>query len=385
MDMRYRICIINGAYPPLRDGIGDYTYKLIESLRKNDLPISLITSRIENISGSGDNFKIFPVIKKWNLFGVFLILRLINKYNFDIIHIQYPSSAYRKTVFFAALPFLIRVFFRKVKVIITLHEFSIAYPVNKVKQLLLAAFSHRIIVTAEGDFNELIRFPFCGQHKTEIIPIGNNINICLNGAGSREYFKEKGLIGSDTKIISFFGFIHPNKGIESLLEAVADLKREGFPVFLLLISGLDYAANKYHKQIGECIDRLSMAEFLHWTGYVDSGEVSRLLAISDICVLPFKDGVSLRRGTLVAALAHGLPVISTRGRNIPEELRHNENIYLVPRNDAESLSAAISELIKDGNLRQCIAGAAGKFSEGFSWKKISLAHTNLYQEVTESF
>ena len=46
--------------------------------------------------------------------------------------------------------------------------------------------------------------------------------------------------------------------------------------------------------------------------------VRRLELAVDCAVLPYREGASLRHGSLMAALAHGLPIVSTR----PPESAH---------------------------------------------------------------
>ena len=58
-------------------------------------------------------------------------------------------------------------------------------------------------------------------------------------------------------------------------------------------------------------DELGVSAELIWTGYLEPPEVSAALLSADMAVLPYADGASFRRGSLLAVLAHGLPVITT--------------------------------------------------------------------------
>jgi len=129
---------------------------------------------------------------------------------------------------------------------------------------------------------------------------------------------------------------------------------------------------------------LGLADQLLWTGYVNDEEVSANLLASDICVLPYKDGVSLRRGSLMAALAHGLPIISTRPSIQVKELIEGENIVLVPPDDVGALVAKIQELAASEGLRRRLGEGAKRLSEAFSWERIAGKTVTLYSSFTGS-
>jgi len=385
MNTKIRVCIISGAYPKVNDGIGDYTAKLVNSFNKDNLEVSLITSKDEAIRKNiekNNNFRILPIIKKWNIFALIAILRLIKNERFDIIHLQFPSTKYRRTVSLCFLPFFIRMFFRDTKTVITLHEFSISYPINKLRQILLSLGSHKVVVTDRNELSQLRKFMVNGTKKIVFIPIGSNIEVYEYSPKEKESFLKKSGIHGQAKIITFFGFVHPNKGIEYLLKSIRKVIDNGIPVQLVVIAQLDFANNAYHNKLKKLMDSLRINESIFITGYTAEQEVSRFLSFSDICVLPFCDGVTLRRGTLIAALAHGKPVVATKSnRYIPFQLRDKENIYFIPVNDVKGLAKAIELLCAENELREKIAAGASLLAKEFSWDKIARAHEMLYQNI----
>jgi hypothetical protein len=52
--------------------------------------------------------------------------------------------------------------------------------------------------------------------------------------------------------------------------------------------------------------------------------VSTFLHAADLMVMPYRDGVSLRRGTLMAVLAHGRPLLTTTPPIPTPELIHGQ-------------------------------------------------------------
>lgn len=381
------VCFVSGAYPPLNDGVGDYTAKLLSYLKPEGLQINLITSRdkriIDGAEGQG-GFNIFPIVRKWNLIGVMNILRLMRKKKFDLFHMQFPSTRYHRTVSLGLLPLLVKIISPSTKVVATLHEFSISYPVNKLRQLVIGSFSDRVVVTDDGDFNQISKGPggVLIKDKLVTIPIGSNIDLCPQDAAEKEAFLKRFKLDPRTRVISFFGVIHSNKGLETLLKAMSELKDIKPPVFLVLIAELNAGVDPYHKRIQDMIDSLGIRDSMYLTGYRSGREVSKFLSISDICVLPFLDGATLRRGTLMAAFAHGLPVITTgSGRHVPKEFIDRSNIFLVPAKDSKALREAIVLLGEDSELRRRIGSAAKQLSKKFSWEKIAAGHIELYNDL----
>ncbi len=380
------ICVISGTYPPVRDGIGDYTFKLIGRLKKDGLKMSLVTSKgggIDRHVNETDYPDVLPDIKRWNIYAVRAILGLIEKNEFDIVHIQYPTLAYRRTLSLHFLPLFIRALFKHTKAVTTLHEFSIGYPFNKIRQFFLALFSHRLVVTEKKDYDQILRILPGAERKMRVIPVGSNIDVCDYNPAERAAFIKNCGLGDDVKIISFFGVIHANKGFECLLRAVSGALHDDVPVCLNVISNFDPGRIPYHAGIKRLIDFLGIEKSVHLTGYASPEKVSRLLSLSDLCVLPFTDGATLRRGTLIAAAAHRKPIISTRSKDyIPPQLIDKENILLVPINDEHKLKEAIKLLCADSALRERLGAGAGLLAKEFSWDKIAEAHRALYLDMT---
>lgn len=365
-----KILFITGAEPPLKDGIGDYTVRLIDTLKKSSvLEVEVISSKD---------------IRSWNIFGVADIACRVKDKDIDVVHIQYPSSKFRRTIALAFLPLFIKLISPKIKVITTLHEFSISYPINRLRQLVLGLFSDKVVVSDANEFKRLAgSWPGAFiKNKLVVIPIGSNIDVYEADAAKREKFFKEHRLEPKAVIVSFFGFIHKNKGLEALLTALAELKRKKIPAFLLLIGELK-PADPYHRHIRNLIDFLGLEGSVYLTGYRPPEEISEFLSLSDICVLPFLDGISLRRTTLITALSHGLAVITTRvGDYVPNGVIDGRNIILVPPEDKNALVEAIISLGNDNVLRKKMGTAAKQFSERFLWDNIAARHIELYKNLT---
>jgi len=108
-------------------------------------------------------------------------------------------------------------------------------------------------------------------------------------------------------------------------------------------------------------------------GHLEAGELSVRLLASDILLLPFTDGLSTGRTTLMAALAHGLPVVGLCGRDTDAVLIGNpEALTLTPLGDVGAFTSATLELASAPD-RLRATGEAGRelYAKEFDWPVIA--------------
>lgn len=176
-------------------------------------------------------------------------------------------------------------------------------------------------------------------------------------------------------LLGYFGFLNASKGGDTLISALAILDDRKAKVKLVLIGGATGASDPtdaaFAAQIDKQIRRYDLADRIIRTGFVAAPEVSANLLACDAVVLPYRDGVSFRRGSLLAALAHGCPVITATPAAPLPELRDGENIRLVPPNSAPALVLAVSGLLDAPAVRARLGQGARALAERFGWDQIA--------------
>src|SRR5690606_18361362 len=161
-----------------------------------------------------------------------------------------------------------------------------------------------------------------------------------NHIETEEIRQSLGLQPQDT-LLGYFGFLNESKGADTLIEALAGLDGRFHLIFIGGQTGASDAANNQAFLAGlqAQIEALGLADRVHWTGFLSDARVSAHLQAADLLVMPYRDGASLRRGTLMAALAHGRPLITTTP-TAPSTLISGENCCLVPVGDVAALGTA---------------------------------------------
>jgi glycosyltransferase involved in cell wall biosynthesis len=180
--------------------------------------------------------------------------------------------------------------------------------------------------------------------------------------------------------VGYFGFVNTAKGVDTLLEAFAHARRARPSLRLTMICGLR-PDDPYHRQIQELLNSAELKDAVTVTGELDDRAAAETLASCDMVVLPFRDGISLRRTTLMAALTLGCPVISTTARVLPASLQDGRDVVLVPPEDVEALARAIVGLADDPERRAALAVHGRAAAQQFTWPSIAERTEDVYRQA----
>jgi glycosyltransferase involved in cell wall biosynthesis len=105
-------------------------------------------------------------------------------------------------------------------------------------------------------------------------------------------------------------------------------------------------------------------------GLLSPDEVSRTLARADV-LLFVRGHISSRRGSAIAGIACGLPVVGYGGPETDWPLTE-AGLLLVPEGDREGLSGALAKVLSDPALRQALRERSRRAqSQYFSWSAIA--------------
>jgi glycosyltransferase involved in cell wall biosynthesis len=113
--------------------------------------------------------------------------------------------------------------------------------------------------------------------------------------------------------------------------------------------------------------------------WLDSEERDRLLAASDVLVLPSRqEGVPM---AILEAMSYGMPVVATPVGGIPDVIAHEREGLLVDVGDQAALTAAMARLAFDAELRLSLGSAARAKAESLDVAHYSDRLLRLYHSV----
>jgi glycosyltransferase involved in cell wall biosynthesis len=423
-----KVCFLTGEYPPMQGGVADHTAHLAWHLVGLGVDVSVLTS-IKAASGLGSpvsNLHVYPIITGWGLGCWRQIGHWLDEYHPDVLHIQYQAAAYDLGGWPLWLPWWLRRRRAHPRVVVTFHDLRVPYlfpkagPLRWRSILALARNSEAVIVTNVEDeqrLRKVLGIRESGKwgsgeaesHRIEelgkrrgspldslrpdyaipgiltLIPLGSNVHPQPPSDYDRDGWRAQNGIGEHTLLLTYFGFLNESKGGEDLVLALEHLVRHGYDAHLLMIGGqvgdVDPTNRAYAEQVRALVRTRGLAERVHWTGFTSPEEISANLLAADVVVMPYRDGVSFRRTTFIAALCHARPVVTTDPAVPLSELRDGENVLLVPPRDVDALADSIARLADSADLRARLSAGAKVLGDHFDWAMISQQTFDLYRRL----
>jgi glycosyltransferase involved in cell wall biosynthesis len=404
-----RVLLITGEYPPARGGVGDYTCCLGAALREMGAGVEVLAkdrgyepqhqspnSRSKEPAARTGREPILPpgpgprsnMPLLADRITLRATLRALRGSGSRVAHIQYQTGAYEMRPTINLLPLLLGRVWGGATVV-TFHDLLVPYLFPKAgfarewANRLLARTAGAVVATNPSDAT---RLRVWGARRVRVIPIGSNIPNNPPGAYNRAAWRAACHIPPVTVLLAYFGFLSSTKGLDDLLRALAILKERGDFRLMMVGGGLgssDPTNRGTAAQVDALAHELGVHDELIWTGYLPPMEISAALLSADMAVLPYADGASFRRGSLLAVLEHGLPVVTTTpsDNETRSALTARQAAILAPPGDPAALAESLQNLAQDRHLREQLAAGASELARSFSWERIAEMHLELYREL----
>lgn len=308
--------LVSGSWPPEICGVGDFMANVSKALTHAGMHVVRST------------------LKRRSVATVLSLLVGSHLRREEIVYISYPTEGYGKSL----LPFLLALGSR-LRVVLHIHEYGSK---NRYCRFLLRRFKRmtRLFFSNADDFQRYLAD--CGLDadsprvaEWRVVPTPSNIPVSAD-LDRRNPVQVK---------VVHFGQIRPHKGLEQLTHTLGSL--EGQQIERLVIGGVPVGYEAYAQDIAEQFRRTGVQVRLNLT----PEQISEELASSHVGVFAFPDGADERRGSLIAAMAHGVLCITTHSVRTPQAIK-----------DATIGVDAASSVAPSLALQSAIAGLHGEES-----------------------
>lgn len=237
----------------------------------------------------------------------------------------------------------------------------------------IVEWADRIIAATPAEHAQLLWLYRARRRKIDIVPPG--VNTARFYPRSEEWQQAaRAKLGFEAcNILLFVGRIEPLKAVDSILEALALLRRE----MPNLMQGLCFAvvggdpADKSDlelQNLRQMSEALGLQDVVRFVGARDQNELPLYYAAATAVLMP-SDYESFGMVAL-EAMASGTPVIASQVGGLAFVVRDNETGYTIPARSPQALMQRIVELVSDSHKRQTMGRQASHLAREYSWDKI---------------
>lgn len=346
-----KVLFIAGSYPPAFCGVGEYTANL-----KRALGAEGVEARVAALEGRPD----YRYADRNDLQAA------VQDFRPDLVHLEYPGRAFGASFLPLAFSEL------GVPAVLTLHEFRLSHPLRKAFNLRLVRRAGAMIVPAKSEWESVPWLARIGK-KAEVIPVGPSFEPPESANPG-----EGGTSGAGPGLrFVFLGFLNKSKNFRLWFEVLEGLRDSPLPKPFVVLTGTPMDTEEM-RNFREGLRSRGLQKAVEVRSQRPSSEVSRFLLEGAVGFLPFADGATPRRTTLLTLLAHGVPVI------VPPPLDGSLSGFagIATCDSAEAVLSQMQEFTDPGYFESGRA-AARELARRFSWAEIARRHRVFYNQIVQ--
>lgn len=381
-----KLFLVTNNFPPVVDGVGDYSFELFNHLRKNGNDVFVVTSNRQEIVShfSMTKDKVLPIVPKWGLSSYLKIIKLVKQEKAAWLCLQYVPNAFsKKGTPFHLIWLLLLCRVNGCKVIVCFHEVAVRTKGYGFKSTVLGCLQRLVAYGLCIFSNKRITSTFL--YASYLKPFGaivSPVPANLYKASDAEEPKES----PDKKVFAITSFA--NRCDKFLLNAISSLQKETRFPFKMIVAGHCNESRK--EQIMSLAAEHQLQDIIEITGAVSKETMAQLLADTDIYIQTEfvsnngEGGISGKSGAIAAAMCARAAIVTTKG-DMTDNPVFNEryNVLFVEYQNSESLYKALHELGSNDNLRnQLKANARETYLKQMSWQHTATIYQQAFNKAS---
>lgn len=344
--MAKKVIIIGPAHP-LRGGLASFDQRLCQQFQQEGWDASIFSFSLQYPSfifpgttqyssdPAPEGIKIFSIINSIHPFNWWHVGHLLKEMKPDLIVVRFWLPLMGP----ALGTILRRVRKNKKTRIVAITDNVIPHekrPGDKPFTQYFLNSCDAFITMSEKVLSDLRIFEKDKQAMQVLHPLYDNFGAAVSQSEARKHLG----ISEDKKLLLFFGFIRPYKGLDLLLRALKEIKD---PSIQLLVAGEFYEDANTYKTL---IDELGIRDKLILkTDFIPDSEVKYYLCAADVVVQPYKNAT--QSGVTPLSYHYEKPMIVTNVGGLPSLVPH-EKAGLVCEPDPHSIANAITRFFELG-------------------------------------
>lgn len=360
-----------GNYLPRICGIATFTKDICESVSKNLSSSSNVFAIAVNDNNKTYDYpkKVIGTINQETQKDYIDAANIINTSNAEVLCLQHEYGIYGGWDGAYIMSLLSRI---NIPVVTTLHTVLMSPSPNQKKIMTeIASRSEKVVVMSKKAVDFLTDIYGVSRDKIELILHGTPDFPSIDSSHYKKRFKLEG-----RKMLLTFGLLSPNKGIETVLNALPEVI-EQFPDMTYVVLGkthpnvLKEQGEKYRMQLMKLSEKLGLSSNVIFDNrFVSIEELKAWLSASDIYITPYMNKAQIVSGTLSYAISAGNAVISTPYWHAKETLGDGTGV-LFDFNDHRGLATVLKGLLADEKKLEEMQKKAFNFGKQTTWKKVS--------------
>src|SRR6202035_1159894 len=303
----------------------------------------------------------------------------LNFTNFDMVCLQHEYGIFGGAAGSHILSLLRRL---KMPVITTLH--TVLREPNPDQRLVMeeiAAISDRLIVMSQ----------LSSQFLQEIFKVpGSKIDMVPHGVPDLPFLDPnfyKDRFGVEGKaVLLTFGLLSPNKGIESVIQALPQILAKHKNVVYIVAGAthphiLRREGDRYRAYLQTLAKQVGVeSQVIFHDRFVSPEEMVEFVGAADIYVTPYRHEAQVVSGTLAYAVGAGKAIISTPYWHAIELLDDRRGA-LVPFQDSAAIAQKTIELLDTPAIRHAMRKRAYLFAREMIWKRVAPGYMQSFARV----
>jgi glycosyltransferase involved in cell wall biosynthesis len=358
-----RIVLVSPHLPPKTDAVGDFTDRLAqEYLRRGD-EVLVLTDDASHVER---RYATASVGRSFDSFAGARAMKYVEDFRPDAAVVQYTPFLHGPASWFT--PFFVKRL-RRAEIPVGIYAHELFYPAGSVA--VRGRLKHRYLVWRDAislRWADVVFVPNEDRRKrllahlpsarVAIVPIGSNLEPPMVAPRRTPV--------SPFRLMAF-GVIMPRRRLELMIDAIALLRVSGIEA-TLSVAGRVWDEAYASATRARCEER-GVTQQVQFLGKLTSDELTAVFDSHDLFLHAAAEGAIASAGSLLAALAHGIPVLAARTRY---DDAHFDGAIAFFDGGAEALAREAGSLLLDEKRMQELAVASRLLYENtFGWRRLT--------------